>query len=306
DNGVQWLLAHHTELMKAAFVLNADGGGVDSIQGKPRFLGVDASQKIYADFQLSLTNPGGHSSLPVPDNAIYQLAAALGRIQRLQFPFELNSVTRGYFSARAALDAAAGARQIAGQERAILAAAPPEAAFERLAGNPAFNALLRTTCVATRLAAGDANNALPQNAEALVNCRILPGHSAAAVQRQLAAAVAGPKIRIQFMAEDTSLHDQAPQLISNPPQQLDPAVLGPLAEIARQMWNIPVVPAMATGASDSKYTLAAGIPSYDVIGVAVDEGGDRAHGRDENLRITSFDQGAEFCYRLLKLLAPPR
>src|SRR6185437_2234873 len=297
DNGVQWLLAHHPEVMKAAFVLNADGGGVDAIQGKPRFLGVDASQKVYADFQLSTTNPGGHSSIPVPDNAIYHVAAALMRVQRFEFPIELNAVTRGYFAARSRLDAAAGAAAQAADESAMT-----PAALARLAHDPKFNALLRTTCVATRLSAGDANNALPQNAEALVNCRILPGHAAADVQRQLAAVVADPKIRIQFMAEDTSLHDVAPQLVSNPPLKLDPEVLGPLTEVARALWNIPVVPTMAT---DSKYTMAAGMPSYDVIGVAVDEGGDRAHGRDENLRIASFDQGTEFCYRLLKRLTTP-
>ena len=300
DNGVQWLLAHHPEVMKAAFVLNADGGGVDAIQGKPRFLGVDASQKVYADFQLSTTNPGGHSSIPVPDNAIYHVAAALMRVQRFEFPIELNAVTRGYFAARSRLDAAAGAAAQAADESAMT-----PAALARLARDPKFNALLRTTCVATRLSAGDANNALPQNAEALVNCRILPGHAAADVQRQLAAVVADPKIRIQFMAEDTSLHDVAPQLVSNPPLKLDPEVLGPLTEVAQAMWNIPVVPTMATGATDSKYTMAAGMPSYDVIGVAVDEGGDRAHGRDENLRIASFDQGTEFCYRLLKRLTTP-
>lgn len=299
DNGVAYLLAQHRDLVQAAFALNADGGGVDMVHGQPQFLAVDASQKIYADFQLSTTNPGGHSSLPVPDNAIYHLAAALGRMQRYQFPPELNAVTRGYFAARSRRDPPA----LAKDERAILAAPPDAAALQRMSRDTLFNALLRTTCVATRLSAGDANNALPQNAEAIVNCRILPGHTAHEVQAQLRQLVADPKIEVKFVAEDGSLHAEAPALIANPPQALSPEVMQPLARLARQFWGVPVIPDMATGATDSKYTLAAGIPSYDVCGIALDEDNIRAHGRDEDLPVASFNRGAEFTYQLLRSLA---
>lgn len=301
DNGVAYLVAHHRDLVHAAFALNADGGGVDMVEGKPQFLAVDASQKIYADFQLSTTNPGGHSSLPVPDNAIYHLAAALGRIQRYRFPLELNAVTRGYFAARSRRDSPA----LAQYERAILTVPPDAAALQRLTQDTLFNALLRTTCVATRLNAGDANNALPQNAEAIVNCRILPGHTASEVQAKLRELVADPKVEVRFVAEDGSLHAQAPALIANPPQALSPEVMDPLRKLAKQFWGVSVIPDMETGATDSKYTLAAGIPSYDVCGIALNEDSIRAHGRDEDLPVTSLDRGAEFTYQLLRALAAP-
>lgn len=299
DNGVQWLLAHRRELIQAGFVLNADGGGVDAVHGKPQFLAVDASEKLYADFQLSTTNLGGHSSLPVPDNAIYHLAAALGRLQRFQFPFELNSVTRGFFAAYSGLDSG----QRAANEKAILATPPDPAALRRLSRDPLFNATLRTTCVATRLNAGDANNALPQNAEALVNCRIMPGHSALDIQRQLVSILADPKITVRYVDDAGAIHDQAPAAVSNPPVQLSPEVMRPLQQLAATMWHgLPVVPDMATGASDGKYTNAAGMPTYALSGVSIDEDDVRAHGRDENLAVSSFDTGAQFYYRFLKLL----
>ncbi|MGH3182792.1 MAG: M20/M25/M40 family metallo-hydrolase, partial [Streptosporangiaceae bacterium] len=300
DNGVEWLLAHRRSLIQAAVVLNADGGGVDSIHGQPKYLAVDASEKLYADFQLSTTNPGGHSSLPVPDNAIYQLAAALGRLRRYQFPYELNAVTRGYLAARVRLDA--GAR--AADERALLLRPPDAAAVGRLSADPLLNALLRTTCVPTRLSAGDANNALPQNAEALVNCRIMPGHSALQVQEQLTAILADPKIAVRYMDTAGALHDRAPATLSNPAVRLSPEVMAPLARVTAALWpGLPVVPDMATGASDGKYTNAAGLPTYALSGVAIDEDNVRAHGRDENLGIASFNTGAEFYYRYLKLLS---
>lgn len=299
DNGVDYLLSHHRDLVQAAFALNADGGGVDLVQGRPQYLAVDASQKIYADFQLSITNPGGHSSLPVPDNAIYRLAAALGRIQRAPFPFELNAVTRGYFAARSRRDPA----PLAADERAILAAPPDGAALARLARTPLFNATLRTTCVATRLSAGDANNALPQNAEAIVNCRILPGHAPLTVQRTLERVIADPGITVRYEDDAGVLHAAAPASAGPPPVALQPEVMDPLTALARQFWNVPVIPDMATGASDSKYTLAAGIPSYDVCGIALDEDNIRAHGRDEDLPQASFDTAAEFTYLLLRRLS---
>ncbi|HUX66089.1 MAG TPA: M20/M25/M40 family metallo-hydrolase [Terriglobales bacterium] len=303
DNGVQWLLAHRRALIQAAFVLNADGGGVDAVHGQPQFLAVDASEKLYADFQLSTTNPGGHSSLPVPDNAIYHLTDGLARLQRFQFPFELNSVTRGFFRAYSRLDSG----QRAADQRAILATPPDPAALRRLSADPLFNATLRTTCVPTRLSAGDANNALPQNAEAIVNCRIMPGHSALDIQRQLVSILADPKITVRYVDDAGGIRGQAPDAVSNPPVQLSPEVMRPLQALANQMWHgLPVVPDMATGASDGKYTNAAGMPTYALSGVSIDEDDVRAHGRDENLAVASFDTGAQFYYRFLKLLTGGR
>ncbi|MGH9417270.1 MAG: M20/M25/M40 family metallo-hydrolase [Terriglobales bacterium] len=298
DNGVQWLLAHRRDLIKAAFVLNADGGGIDAIKGVPQYMAVDASEKLYADYQLSTVDRGGHSSLPRPDNAIYELMEALGKLDHHQFPLELNSVTRGYFAARAKIDKG----QVAADERALLATPPSAAAARRLSRDPLFNATLRTTCVATRLSGGDANNALPQNAEALVNCRIMPGHSALEIQRQLAAIVADPQVTIRYESDDGVLHATAPPAVSNPPVALAPAVMQPLAQLTSSIWHVPVVPDMATGASDGKYTNAAGMPTYAISGVSIDEDNVRAHGRDENLGVASFDQGAEFYYRYLKML----
>ncbi|HXR97487.1 MAG TPA: M20/M25/M40 family metallo-hydrolase [Terriglobales bacterium] len=299
DNGVDWLVHNRRDLINAAFVLNADGGGVDSINGKPMFLAVDASEKLYADFQLSTTNPGGHSSLPVPDNAIYHLANALHRIQQYQFPFELNSVTRGFFTARAKLESG----QRAADERAILATPPDPSAIARLSKDPELNATMRTTCVATRLSAGDANNALPQNAEAIVNCRIMPGHPALDIQKQLQSIVADPKIKIRYVRDDGQMFDEAPGGAPARPVELSPDVMGPISQLAKQMWSgLPVIPDMATGASDGKYTNAAGLPTYAVSGVQIDENDVRAHGRDERIGVASFDRGTEFQYRLLRLL----
>ncbi len=173
-NGVDWLLKNHRPLIDAEFVLNADAGGVLTERGKPIDVEVEATEKLYADFQLTATNPGGHSSLPVPDNAIYHVANALTRLERTPFPFELNAITRTYFDRLSIVES----KQNAADMRGILQTPPDQEAIARLSADPHYNSTMRTTCVATRLNAGHANNALPQTAQAVVNCRILPGHSA--------------------------------------------------------------------------------------------------------------------------------
>lgn len=299
DNGVDYLLQHQRSLIQAAFVLNADAGGVDAIQGKPVFMNVEAAEKLYADFQLSLTSPGGHSSLPTGHNIIYGLARALGRLQRYQFPVELNAVTRGYFAARSKLDQGRRARD----EKAMLARNPPAAAIQDLEQSPELNAVLHTTCVATRLNAGDANNALPQNAEATVNCRIMPGTSARQIQQKLVSLIADSSVRVRYIASDGSLQELAPTSVSNPPVQLDPEIMRPLERLTAAMWNnIPVVPVMEPYATDGKRTVAAGMPTYGLCGIQLDEDNDRAHGRNEDLPIPAFNKGVEFYYRYLKML----
>jgi acetylornithine deacetylase/succinyl-diaminopimelate desuccinylase-like protein len=299
-NGVDWLLKNHRDLIDADFVINPDGGGVDLEHGKPVTVEINASEKLYADYQLSTTNPGGHSSLPVPDNAIYHIAAALNRIAAYTFPFELNPKTRAYFEGMSTTETG----KTADDMKAILKTPPDEDAEARLAKNPQYNASMRTTCVATRLAAGHANNALPQRAEAIVNCRILPGHSPEAIRRELVRVCDDPKVTVRYVDNAGDIFDTAPETQALPPQELKPEVVDPVQKIAKEMWpGAPVLPVMATGASDGILTNAAGMPTYGVSGIALDLNDVRAHGKDERLPIDSYDRGVEFFYRYMKLLS---
>jgi len=292
-NGVNWLLKNHRDLIDAAFVLNADAGGVTTMNGKPVNVDVEASEKLYADFQLTATNPGGHSSLPVPDNAIYHISDALSRLEHAQFPVELNDVTRTYFERRAPLESP----EVKADMTAILHNPPDAAAVARLSKDPRYNSLLRTTCVATRLIAGHANNALPQTAQANVNCRILPGHSQEDVRQRLIEIFADPEVAVRLDTSNGLVKGFAPLL---PPAE----VLQPLERVAAEMWpGAPVIPEMETGASDSVYTMAAGIPSYGINGLAIDQDDVRAHGKDERVRVAAFYDGVEFYYRYLKALS---
>jgi acetylornithine deacetylase/succinyl-diaminopimelate desuccinylase-like protein len=287
-NGVDWLLKNHRNLIDAEFVLNADAGGVDTDKGKPVAVRVSATEKLYADFQLTATNPGGHSSRPVPDNAIYHLADALGRLEHSPFPFELNAVTREYFKSInyfKGLDMDAAAMQSA-------------------SADPFYNAMLHTTCVATRLNAGHANNALPQTAQAVVNCRILPGHSPEEIRRELIRKLDDPKVAVGYIDTLTDkVSDMAPDHAGPAPSAPLPAVMRPLEKVADQLWpGAPVVVGMSAGASDSKYTLAAGMPSLGIGEVAIDRDDDRAHGKDERLRVSSFYEAENFFYQFLRAI----
>jgi acetylornithine deacetylase/succinyl-diaminopimelate desuccinylase-like protein len=303
SNGVDWLLKNDRNLIEAEFVLNADAGGVTTVKGKPVNVDVEANEKLYADYQLSVTNPGGHSSLPVPDNAIYHVADALGRLERTAFPMELNAVTRVYFTRRAALETG----QTASDMKAILLTPPDDSAVARLSADARYNSLIRTTCVATMMDAGHAPNALPQLAQANVNCRILPGHSAEEIRLELVRIFADPKILVRYVDDARNVYDHTPDKNAFPPILPPDEVLKPLARIADEMWNgVPVIPEMETGASDSIYTVAAGLPSYGVSGIAIDQDDVRAHGKDERVRVNSFYDGVEFYYRYLKALTTAR
>jgi len=298
-NGVDWLLKNNRNLVDAAFALNADSGGVTSIKSKPLNMDVEANEKLYADFELDGTNRGGHSSLPVPDNAIYHIAGALVRLEQAPFPFELNPITRIYFERRAALESG----QTAADMKAILRTPPDLEAIARLSIDARFNALLRTTCVATRLSAGHANNALPQQAQAIVNCRILPGHTMEEVRQDLIRIFADPKITVKFVDNAGHVFDRAPETKAFPPVLPPADVMQPLDRVTDTMWSgAPVIPEMETGASDSVYTFAAGIPTYGISGVALDQDDVRAHGKDERVLVKSFDDGVEFYYQYLKAL----
>jgi acetylornithine deacetylase/succinyl-diaminopimelate desuccinylase-like protein len=293
SNGVDWLLRNHRELIDAEFVLNHDGGGILSEHGKPQFMVVDASEKLYSDYQLIVTNPGGHSSLPTADNAIYHLADGLARLEHYQFPFELTNITRAFYERMSQI--ATGER--AADMRAILKNPPDMDAVARLSKDPIYNSIMHTTCVATRLNAGHANNALPQMAQANVNCRIIPGHSTAEIRQELEKVVADPAISVREVGGIGGVMNRK----SFAPPPLRPDVFQPLEKGVDTMWpGLKVLPDMATGASDGVYTNAAGIPTYCVSGEMIDRDDIRAHGKDERIRVDSFYRAVDFYYRYLK------
>ena len=299
-NGVEWLVKNHRKLVDAEFVLNHDGGGVTEENGKLLSVSVDATEKLYSDYQLSSLNPGGHSSMPTADNAIYHLSDALGRLEHYAFPFELNAVTRAELAGMAETYPAEKAALV----RAVLKDPPDEAAIAKLsAEDPILNSTMRTTCVATRLAAGHANNALPQTATANVNCRIFPGHSREEIRQALVKIVADPKVAVGYVQNNGSVAPTAPNEQQLPPVALREDVMKPLREVSAEFWpGIPVLPNMAIGASDSRYAYAAGMPSFGLGGVALDNNDIRAHGKDERLPVQSFNTGVQFYYRFLKAL----
>jgi acetylornithine deacetylase/succinyl-diaminopimelate desuccinylase-like protein len=289
-NGVQWLLANRRDLIDAVYCINGDAGDPLIRDGKRIVRAVEASEKVYQDFQLEVRNPGGHSSLPVPDNAIYRLAAALERLGRFEFPVSLNEITRAYFDRVAAGQPSA----VAADMRAVLRNPPDAAAATRLSAlSSLFHALLHTTCVATRLEAGHANNALPQTARAIVNCRMLPQDDPAAILATLRRVIGDSAVTVQPL-------DSA---IPSPPSPLVPEVFQPLERLTREMWgDVPVIPNMETGATDGLYLRNAGMPVYGVSGVFLDADDIRAHGRDERILVTEYYAGAEFTYRFVKTL----
>jgi acetylornithine deacetylase/succinyl-diaminopimelate desuccinylase-like protein len=302
-NGVEWLVKNQRELIDAEFVLNHDGRvgySITSEHGVPQEFALSATEKMYADYQLTTVNKGGHSSLPRPDNAIYELAQGLISIGRYSFPFALNAVTRAYFERMAA----ARSGQTAADMRAIVRTPPDAQSLVRLSREPEFNSLMRTTCVATRLNGGHANNALPQRAEAVVNCRILPGHSKEEVRQELIRVLSDPDITVRYVADDGTVSDAAPDQRALQPSPLLPQVIKPLERAVAAIWpGLPVVPFMNASATDGIYTRAAGLPTYGVAGIAVDRDDMRAHGRDERVRVAAFYQGNEFFYRYLSSIA---
>jgi acetylornithine deacetylase/succinyl-diaminopimelate desuccinylase-like protein len=297
SNGVDWLIKNHRELIDAEFVLNHDGGGVLADHGKALMMEVDATEKLYGDFVLTATNPGGHSSLPRPENAIYELANALVRIEHYQFPFELNNITRAYYEQQVKL--ASGQR--ATDFSAILKTPPDLAAAARLSKDPMDNSIMHTTCVATRLSGGHANNALPQMAQANVNCRIEPGHSLEEIRMTLEKIADDPKVKVQFRENTNVLMDRGSDRHSFVPPPPMKVAFDPLEKIVTVMWpGIPVIPSMATGASDGVYTNAAGMPTYGISGEQYDRDDVRAHGRDERIGVMAFARGVDFYYLFLK------
>jgi acetylornithine deacetylase/succinyl-diaminopimelate desuccinylase-like protein len=298
-NGADWLVRNHRELVDAAYVINPDAGGVELENSRSIAAEVEATEKLYADYQITVTNRGGHSSLPRPDNAIYQLSAALGRLAAYSFPFELNQVTRTYFANLAKSETG----ETASDMRAILATPPDMAAAARLSAEPAFNARFRTTCVATRLNAGHANNALPQTAQAVVNCRILPGYSPEQIRKQLISIFADPQVQVEYISSLGDITATAPDRMAIVPPAPIEEVWAPLTSLTQAIWpGIMVTPEMETGASDSIYFAQAGIPSYGYSAIALERDDVRAHGRDERLPIDSYWKSLDFFYAFAKRL----
>ena len=288
-SGVEYLLKNHRNLIDAALALNEGGSGLLDKSGKPLYHGIQAGEKVFQTYRLEVTNPGGHSARPARDNAIYHLADGLSRLGKFDFPFRLNEVSRAYFDRAAALESG----QLAADMKAILREPPDPQALARLGNLPPYNAMFRTTCVATMLDAGHAANALPQRARGVVNCRILPGEAVDEVQKTLVRVMADDKISIK--------PDGVAVLSPAPP--LSPEIMEPVSRITSDMWpGTPVIPTMLVAATDGRFLNNAGIPTYGVSGMFRDLDGGGVHGLNERIRVKSLYDGNEFLYRLVKAL----
>jgi acetylornithine deacetylase/succinyl-diaminopimelate desuccinylase-like protein len=289
-NGVAWLLANHRALIDAELAINEGDGG--AIMNSNRVAnGLQASEKIVQNYRLEVKNRGGHSSLPVKDNAIYHLADGLARLAAFDFPIKLDYVNRAYLERVAAMFSG-----LLGEDmRAVARGSRDEHVVNRLSAmGPTMNARLRTTCVATRLEAGHANNALPQMARALVNCRVLPGESDEEVRQTL----------VKVLANDQITVTPTNRFFPNPASPLTSEIVGAVEKITTEMWpGVPVIPTMSTGATDSRFLRTAGIPAYGTSGMFVDIDDIRMHGRDERLLVRSLYEGQEYLYRLVKHLS---
>ena len=289
-NGPAFLLRDHRDLIDASLVVNLDGGGGNTKNGARQFFEVGTSEKTYVTFTLETHSPGGHGSLPGPDNAIYRLASGLGRIEAFKFPVMLTATTRESFEMLGSLETGSTAADM----HAVAKEPPDLAAAERLSQNVRLNAQLRTTCVATLISGGHAENALPQSAKATIQCRMMPGDSVDNVRTLLAATLADPAISMTL---------DAPPIVS-PESPPTPQLMKKLATLAHSMWpNVPIVPTMAAGFSDDRQTRNAGMISYDISGVWEDVDENRAHGRDERIGVQAFDESVEFTYRLIKAMS---
>ena len=284
-----WLLTEHRALADAEFAVNLDAGGLNLRHERPLNFVIQVSEKMYADYTLEATDAGGHSSLPRPVNPIYTLAAALRRLGGYQFPLRLDADARLFLTRSAATESA----ELAGDLRAAAATPTDSAALRRVLTHPDYAARLRTTCVATRLEGGHANNALPQLARATVNCRLLPGTVPADVEATLRR-LSGDSITLRVL--------NPPE--ASPPSSAAAPVFRTLDSLASAFWpGVPVLPEMSTGGTDGATLRRAGIPTYGAYGLADDVDDVRAHGRDERIGVTAFYEAVEFCYRALRALA---
>ncbi|MEP6764671.1 MAG: M20/M25/M40 family metallo-hydrolase [Gemmatimonadaceae bacterium] len=293
-NGAHWIAAEHKDLIDAEYAIN-EGGDGSLVNAKPIANGVQGAEKVSVNFTFTAANTGGHSSMPRPDNAIYQLSTALLKVSAFEFPVVLNPVTTAYFTQSALVQPNP---EIAGAMKAIVKNPMDSKANAVLAKDPFNHSVLRTTCVATRLAGGHAYNALPQSATANVNCRVEPTSTYEYVKSTLEKVVGDTGVKISFMgAKPTGL-------VGAPPSAVPPELLGAITTVTKKMWgNIPVVPVMSTGATDGKYLRAVGIPTFGVSGLMYEGEERNMHGRDEKIRVKSYYDGLAFLDQLVRALA---
>jgi acetylornithine deacetylase/succinyl-diaminopimelate desuccinylase-like protein len=285
-NGVDWLLKNHKELIDAEYALNEGGGGQEQ-NGKKILNSVQLSEKVFNSFTLEVVNKGGHSSQPRKDNAIYAMARALENLSNFDFPVDLNEGTRVYFERSSKIETG----QLAADMAEMVKPNYNPEALKRLSASPRYNALLRTTCVATMISGGHAENALPQEVTTNINCRILPGEDPEMIRQTLIKVIDNPIVTV------TSKNKAK----ISPPSGMNPDVFGPIEKITQKMWpGVPVVPTMSTGATDGAYLRVAGIPTYGVSGIFSDSSDSRAHGKDERIAVKSYYEGQEFLYQLVK------
>ena len=293
-NGARWIANEHKELIDAEYALNEGGGGA-LVNGKPIAHGVQAAEKVSVNFTLTATNTGGHSSMPRPDNAIYELSAALLKIANFQFPVVLNEVTKPYFTQSALVEPRP---QLAAAMRAIVADQNDAKANATLSADAGISSLMRTSCVATRLFGGHAYNALPQLATANVNCRVEPTSTYEYVKSTLERVIGDTGVKV------TALGQAPTGPLGAPPSAIPPDLLATITTITKKLWgNIPVIPTMVTGATDGKYLRAAGIPTFGVSGIFAEGQENNMHGRDEKLRVKSYYDGLKFLDELVRALA---
>jgi acetylornithine deacetylase/succinyl-diaminopimelate desuccinylase-like protein len=291
-NGVDWLLKDHRNLINAEYCLNTDAGEFSEQNGKPYMATVSAAEKKYSAIKLESTNRGGHGSLPRKDNAIYQLAHALEKVEGYRFPVDLNEITKIELSHQASIESG----QRAADLKAIVANQNDKAAGDRLSEDPRLNAMMRTTCVATEIQGGHAENALPQHVKAVLNCRMLPDAKPEEVIGAIRDAIADNGVQVGWETLDKRPYPASP---------LRPALMKVVAQVIHEMWpGMEVMPAMEMGASDGKFLRAEGIPTYGVPGVLTLAGDVRAHGKDERISVHGFYAGVDFYDKLMKALLP--
>jgi acetylornithine deacetylase/succinyl-diaminopimelate desuccinylase-like protein len=289
-NGVDWLLKDHRDLIDAEYCLNTDAGDFDEIKGKPFVVTISSAEKKYVAIKLETHNRGGHGSLPRPDNAIYEMGTALGRVAAYHFPVDFNDITREQLKGEAAIDSGQRAQDL----KTIIANPNNTAVADRLSQDPRLNALMRTTCVATEIQGGHAENALPQHVKAVFNCRVLPQEDPQNVLAAIKNAVADPQVEVGWQTIDPHPY---------PPSPLNPKLLAVIEEVVHQNYpTVHVMPSMEMGASDGKFLRGANIPTYGVSGVFIEQDDVRAHGKDERLGIKEFDDSVTFYDKLMKTL----
>ncbi len=295
-NGAKWLVENQRDLIDAAFALNEGGGGELDAAGHRLAHEVEAGQKTFQNFRIEVTNPGGHSSVPRKDNAIYQLAGALKKIEAYTFPAQFIDANRDYFKGMAKIERAKGETAVADAMDAMVHNPDDEQAIALISSkDPSWNSTLRTTCVATMLEAGHATNALPQRARANINCRIFPGVPIESVRAKLEEVVADPNVKV------TTLEANGPPAVAPP---LTPKIMAPIEKLTAQFWpGVPVLPLLLQGASDSKYLDAAGIPAYGIEPLFLGPDIGNVHGLNEYVGVQSLMECREFLYRLVKIYA---